>query len=52
MYNKRLRQRRLRTFAVLVGSSIYFLLDEKYISTIFLSSHLPVEINIKSYLLK
>jgi hypothetical protein len=35
MYNKSLRQRRIRTFAVLVRSSIYFLLDEKYISTTF-----------------
>jgi hypothetical protein len=38
--------------SVLVGSSIYFLLDEKYISTIFLISHLPVKMHIKSYLLK
>jgi uncharacterized membrane protein len=33
MYNKKIRQRCLHIFAVIVRSSIYFLWDAKYFST-------------------
>jgi len=42
--------RRLLIFSVLVESSVYFLRDEKYIPTIFLSFHRPAKIYIKSNL--
>jgi len=45
---KGLRQVPVRIFAVLVGSFIYFLLEAKYVSTIFLSLHLPGKIYIQS----
>ena len=42
----------VRVFSVVVGSSVYFLRDSKYVSAIFFSSHLPAKIYVKSNLLK
>jgi hypothetical protein len=50
MYNKTLRHHLLRVFDVLVGSSIYFLLDAKYSSSIVLTLHRPKIIYLKSNL--
>ena len=47
MYNKRVGQHHSCIFAILVGTSIYFLWEAKYVSTIFLCLNRPAKIYIQ-----